>query len=129
MNILFISASFPLEKSGIGDSAEKLLSEFDKLEEVNITLLTTSYKEIKEFVSKSQYKNKTYYFDNWSFSFKKVKEVRRIIKEKHIDVIHIDYPGGAYKKGLFASILPLYIRFSNIFRSIYCYPFYKYCTC
>lgn len=117
MNILFISASFPLEKSGIGDSAEKLLSEFDKLKEVNITLLTTSYKEIKEFVSKSQYKNKTYYFDNWSFSFKKVKEVKRIIKEKHIDVIHIDYPGGAYKKGLFASILPLYIRFSNIFRS------------
>lgn len=115
MNMLFISASFPLEKSGIGDSAEKLLSEFDNIEDVNTTLLTTSYPEIKEFISSSKYKDKTYFLNNWNFSFNKLKFVKELIKEKDINVIHIDYPGGAYKKGLFVSILPLCIRFSNLF--------------
>ncbi|MBE6049618.1 MAG: glycosyltransferase [Clostridium sp.] len=116
MNMLFISASFPLEKSGIGDSAEKLLSEFDNLKDVNTTLLTTSYPEIKEFINSSKYKDKSYFFEDWNFSLKKISVVKKLISEKNIDVIHIDYPGGAYKKGLFVSILPLYIRVSNLLR-------------
>lgn len=113
MNMLFISGSFPNQKSGIGDSADRLFSEFNK--KVCTKLMTSNEKKINDYINQCNY-NDVIYMDSWNLKFASLRKISRILKEYNIDVVHIEYPGDAYGRGMFINFLPFYIRCTNMLK-------------
>lgn len=99
--MLFISASFPNEKDGIGDSASFLYRAYLKKNQ-NCTLVTTSSLKIQNYNTQNKLNN-TIYVKNWNVSIKNILFFKKLFK--NVKTIHLEYPGVLYGKSLFPIIL------------------------
>lgn len=108
--MLFISASFPNVKDGIGDSAAFLYKAYLKKCK-NCILVTSNDYKIKSYLQDNNLKN-IHYINNWKCSIKNILFFTKLLKNEK--VIHLEYPGVVYGKSLFPIILLLLARYNNV---------------
>lgn len=108
--ILYITGSFPRLGDGIGDAAGRLYGAIT--DKSSIHLITTKHKEIEEYIKENEYSNVSLLTD-WKYH--SVKKIIRIIKEKQINKVLIEYAGNGYGRDLAISFFPLMIRIRNLF--------------
>lgn len=114
MNILFVTATYPLHKGGICDASEKMFEAFMH-QNVSQWLMTGYYEETKDHLKGKEYSDRVVYVNpEWQCNYKNYSLLKKNLNEKEIDVIHIEYPGD-YRKGLFVNFLPIYIKWRNCF--------------
>lgn len=109
LKICFIVGNLPPVKCGIGDYTYRLLEELEKDDNLELSVITSSYSYHK--FSKIKLYN---LIDVWNFSAWKI--IKNLIKKISPDIIHYQHPSKLYKKYLFQFYLP-YLAKKN-FRKI-----------
>lgn len=105
MNILLISGSYSNLKDGISDGAKIIRDELSKKHQVKI--ITTDLCEIHE-VTDEYKENEVEYVKNWKICGHMWQTIKNNLNG--IDVVHIEYPGVAYKKEIGICLLPYLLK-------------------
>jgi glycosyltransferase involved in cell wall biosynthesis len=114
MNVMLIAGKYPPQPCGIGDHTHKLanrLSELGHRVSVLCSVLDTAEDEVR-----GNHNNIEVIREVSSWDFRSVRRILKLVQDKGVEVLHIQYQATAFGQHPMMTMLPLLVRVSSLKR-------------